>query len=420
LIFLALFELGARIDGLLADPRLNGASVSCVVEDAEGHRLYERNPDLRLLPASNEKLVTTSFALWKLGPDYRCRLLFWKERKGLIVRATGDPLITKDVLVRLGERLNPKHKPVFLSEAYAPGFNDLWQLGDLPNRYSAPVTALTVDRAGLELWSVKGKPKLKPDNFGIRIEYHKSDGQPSDEFDVFKKRIVLTGTMPAKDTRLDTLCIPDPDIAAARYLGGRVFRQQTVPKRALDFVYYGSTMRQLLPVCLQKSDNNIAENFLLMAASAGSDLPSRPYSAAVEHLQTFLKGAVDLGPERLRPADGSGLARWNFVTTSGLAALLRWNLSRPTAPFWLDSLDRPGLGTLTTRMPGVAFRGKTGTLTGVSAISGYLEVSGKQYVISLVTNSFLVPSGEIKGLEDRVITAIRDELMNGTRIAGSQ
>jgi D-alanyl-D-alanine carboxypeptidase/D-alanyl-D-alanine-endopeptidase (penicillin-binding protein 4) len=410
--------LSESLDALLNDAKFKGATLACVVEDTDGHVLYGRNEDTRLLPASNEKLVTTSFALWKLGANYRCQLSFWNEKKGLVVRSTGDPLLSQRALQDLRKKLNPHNRPVFLSQSYQPGFNVLWELGDLPNRYSAPVTALTLDRGGLELWSIKGKAVLRPGSFGIRVDFKPSVGPPNDVFDVFRKRITVTGTLPKEDTRLDTLCLPEPDLAAASYLGRRVIRSQEVPHRPPDFVYAGSTMSDLLHLCLQNSDNNIAENFLLMAASHGQDLKD-PYAQAIDHLQMFLKGDLGLGPEMLRPADGSGLARWNFVTVSGLAQLLRWNLKQPTAELWRDSLDRPGLGTMVTRMAGVPFRGKTGTLTGVSALSGYLEMpGGKTYVISFIANSFLCPGSEVKAFEDKLITTIQKSLASGTPIAG--
>jgi D-alanyl-D-alanine carboxypeptidase len=65
-------ELSARLDGVLADPRLWGARLGVVVRSGEtGQVLYSRSGEQRLIPASNQKLVIAAAALDTLGPDSR-------------------------------------------------------------------------------------------------------------------------------------------------------------------------------------------------------------------------------------------------------------------------------------------------------------------------------------------------------------
>lgn len=399
--------LAGKIDAVLANPKLSGAVVACLVEDTEGHVLYAKNPETRLLPASNEKLLTCAFALWKLGPDYRCKLSVWKERDGITVAATGDPLLTIEALKQIQAKANPGRGPVRLWEAYRPGFHPTWELGDLGNRYSAPVTALTIDRAGLELWSVRGKLVLKPDLPSWHINYRPTNDPVEDRVNIFLRQIYVTGKLPKEDKRLDTLCLPEPDLSAAALLGRRTTVVDDIPKRKPDFEFNGSTFSDLLHICLQKSDNDIAENLLLMTGGATNiDV----YDNAIAKLKTFLQTGVGIPPELANPFDGSGLSRRNFGTVKGLAQLLRWELGRPTKDLWLDALDRPGLGTLQSRMKGIDFRGKTGTLTGVSALSGYLTTNGKTYIVSFIANNFLVPSSEVKTIEDELIRTLSASL----------
>jgi D-alanyl-D-alanine carboxypeptidase/D-alanyl-D-alanine-endopeptidase (penicillin-binding protein 4) len=62
----------ATLEQLLADPALNGATVSLMVRDARsGSTLYQHNSRTRLIPASNLKLLTTAAAMDVLGPQYR-------------------------------------------------------------------------------------------------------------------------------------------------------------------------------------------------------------------------------------------------------------------------------------------------------------------------------------------------------------
>jgi len=88
------------IDQLMADPALNGATVSLMVRDARsGRTLYQHNPRTRLIPASNLKLLTTAAAMDVLGPQYRfsTQLLSNGTQQGerlsgnLYLKGLGDP-----------------------------------------------------------------------------------------------------------------------------------------------------------------------------------------------------------------------------------------------------------------------------------------------------------------------------------------
>ena len=80
-------------------------------------------------------------------------------------------------------------------------------------------------------------------------------------------------------------------------------------------------------------------------------------------------------------ADGSGLSPYNYLTAEMLVALLNFAYSRPTIFEHLyPSLPVAGVdGTLERRMVGTTAAGnvhaKTGTVTGVSSLAGYLTAA---------------------------------------------
>lgn len=89
---------------------------------------------------------------------------------------------------------------------------------------------------------------------------------------------------------------------------------------------------------------------------------------------------ADLGiqPQSFRQVDGSGLSRQNSTTPATLVSLLRAMRDRPEFTQFYQSLPISGVsGTLRNRLTDDAVQGlvraKTGTLTGVRALSGYLE-----------------------------------------------
>ena len=413
LLALQAANLKADLDSIVASPKLQGASVGILVTETDGRVLYDHDSSRRLLPASNEKLLTCAFALRRLGPDFRPTTSFWKEKDALVVRSTGDPTISYETLVKLGKDLNPERKPVWVSEAYRAGYPGTWQLDDLPNRYAAPVYSLTIDRGNLELWSANGKVELRPAPFDLAIEWASHTGPFSDELDVFHHRLTLTGELPKTDRRLDTLGLPDADYQAASLLGKSVRFVKDVPARAPDYVYTGDPIAKTLATCLQMSDNNLAENFLLMAASQGRDL-DKPYSEAIRQLKAFLHDEVGLADADADMADGCGMSHHDYVTASTLNRVLRWSLKQPTVGLWRASLDHPGAGTLKTRLPGIAFQGKTGTIDRVSAISGYLDAGGRTVVVSILLNNFACASKDAKELENVLVDKIAVNLSGGT------
>ena len=64
-------SLQQRIDQAVKAEPLKGAVVGVMVTDLQGHVLAAREPDRRMVPASNLKLVTTGTALHALGADFK-------------------------------------------------------------------------------------------------------------------------------------------------------------------------------------------------------------------------------------------------------------------------------------------------------------------------------------------------------------
>jgi serine-type D-Ala-D-Ala carboxypeptidase/endopeptidase (penicillin-binding protein 4) len=395
------------LDVVLNNPRLEGAIVAAHVTRLDGKTIYERNPGLRVVPASNQKLLSTAFALHTVGPDYKPATKLWKTPTFTAVETTGDPMLTYSQLIGARDALKLNTQlPVHVKQPYAPMIPDSWEYDDLPHKYAAPITAFTVDRASFELWSKGGKPVFSPTSYNVQIVSEGGEGPPRVAYDPFRRVVFLSGQLPEKDTRLDTLSIMNPDREAAFLLGAGFSPVKDVPLRAPDYVIEGRPMAEMIAACLQPSDNNIAEHLMLMAAHAKSPLGERAYPPARVRMTEFLTQVAGLQPIDVRPMDGSGMSRHNIVTARGITQLLRWANVQPTAPLWRASLARPGVGTLANRLQGVEFYGKTGTLSMVSALSGYVKhKSGEDLVLSLVMNNYPGTAAEIRAIQDAFVKA---------------
>ena len=109
-------------------------------------------------------------------------------------------------------------------------------------------------------------------------------------------------------------------------------------------------------------------------------------------------------------ADGSGLSRYNYVSSEALVRILRRMRTDPKhASAFSESLPVAGRdGPLSKRLAGTPAEGrvraKTGTVDNVRAIAGYVQtVGGETLIFSIIANNFTVPPGTIDAAADKAI-----------------
>ncbi len=403
----------------LRDPKLGGALVAAIVTTEDGRVIWQQNSDKRVTPASNQKLLSNAFALWRLGPDYVPQTRFWKTVDGITIDAPGDPSMTSAKLDAAAAALGCDGKgTVRLRQTYRPLWQDTWQVGDIPNRYGAPVTAFTVDQGGFAIWAEKGSTFLLPHAFGTTIDYRGGDGKARVSYDPVRRLAVVRGSLPAERTRLDTLSIPEPDRAACSYFGDRVEFVSTLPSADPSYTISGDRMADQIGACLKPSDNNRAENMLLMPVCVGKEPVEDPYPDARKQLVEFLTSTVGASAGDFNPIDGSGLSRQNSLTVRGLAKLLQWADQQPTSAVWRLALAHPGEGTLKSRLAGVDFEGKTGTLNMVVALSGYVKTrDGRKLIVSVIVNHSTAGETATRTLVDQFVRNIANVPEGGTALA---
>ena len=163
-------------------------------------------------------------------------------------------------------------------------------------------------------------------------------------------------------------------------------------------------MERLIRLTNKPSDNFFAETLLkdLARVAGGVGTTARGTRVATSFARSL--GA------RPRLVDGSGLSRGNRASPFSIVRLLSAMLVRDDFDPFVASLPIAGQdGTLFDRMrrgpAKLRCRGKTGTLSNVSALSGYCEArSGESYAYSILMNG-VYPTGA-RRLQDRMLQAI--------------
>ncbi|HSI81264.1 MAG TPA: D-alanyl-D-alanine carboxypeptidase/D-alanyl-D-alanine-endopeptidase [Solirubrobacterales bacterium] len=354
--------------------------------------LFARNARNRRIPASNQKLFTTAAILDRFGPDHRFETRVYARGKrtgaqrqvldgNLVIRGDGDPVLGT---------------------------------GSFAHRNGLPLTrigilAVAVKEAGIR--RVTGEVKADDSVFDRRR------GIPSTGFRAGPYLSPLSGLSFNSGYRSGGGYAAAPELEAARALrralrsqGVRVrggVRRTALPRKVLDRAPVGSVASpplSALAAATNKPSNNFFAEMLLKRLAAG---PKRKGTtkAGARRVQRF---AARVGT-KVKASDGSGLGRGNRASPRQVGRLLRAVNRSDHRVAFRQSLAIAGRdGTLAGRMRGSAAegscRGKTGTLSGVSALSGYCTVDGDRIVFSILMNG--VDATRARAAQDRMAIAI--------------
>jgi D-alanyl-D-alanine carboxypeptidase/D-alanyl-D-alanine-endopeptidase (penicillin-binding protein 4) len=246
----------------------------------------------------------------------------------------------------------------------------------------------------------------------------------------------LWGVIPLRDIGQDLpIAVEDPALFAAQALGAALSRRGvTVRGSAIAEHLYPDTLAALdqapepppltgielarrvsapliedLRITAKVSQNLHAELALRAVGRARRNVGS--FEAGMAEMKTFLDDA-GIDPAGYSLMDGSGLSRLDLVTPSTVIKLLRYMFQSPARDQWISILPVAAQdGTLSSRFGGTAAAGrvyaKTGTLSHVSALSGYLRRPDATWVaFSVLVNNYGGPSAEVRGVMDRICNLI--------------
>ena len=136
--------------------------------------------------------------------------------------------------------------------------------------------------------------------------------------------------------------------------------------------------------------------------------------AGLEVLRAFLTQA-GVASDQYAFFDGSGLSRQNLVTPQAVVRLLRYASSQPWGEAYKASFPVAGIdGSLADRLtaPGLQKRvmAKTGSLSGVRALSGFATTdSGQTVVFSIFSNNLNLPAKRVTDTIDHIVEAIVED-----------
>ncbi|NTW48494.1 MAG: D-alanyl-D-alanine carboxypeptidase/D-alanyl-D-alanine-endopeptidase [Chlorobiales bacterium] len=395
---------------------LRSTSFGISIQTDEGEVIYEQNPTRPVKPASNLKLVTTAVALEKLGPEFRFQtdifydgyLTYGVLHGNLIISGSTDPVLSGYFDGRINDIVRQ-----LVDTLYTLGIHEIRGDVILDNSYYVGDEVIEADEDYLPISfsTVASFSQANSSQMGrvsrVRVIRTRHG----------KKRVVRSGF--SRGSRLRRVTI-EPNVYMTNALLKEFQSRNMVLSNGIEkvnntgkidrttwkhiYTHYSEPLSRILMRTNKNSDNFYADQLL---RTLGGELHGEAsIEKGIAAVEQFLLYSVGVDRREFTLADGSGLSHENLVTPNLLVEVMKYMKHRSSYfTTYYESLSIPTVdGTLSSRIfheLATNIRAKTGTISGVTSLSGYLTSrSGLDIYFSIICNGSRKKT--LKNVEDRI------------------
>jgi D-alanyl-D-alanine carboxypeptidase/D-alanyl-D-alanine-endopeptidase (penicillin-binding protein 4) len=437
--------LWEEIDAIIDDPNFSSAFWGISIRSVEtGEYFYKKNADKLLIPASNLKLFTTSAGLLLLGSNYKYKTNIYTDgyidgsilRGSLIIQGSGDPTISgrfydgdmlkvfniwADSLLELGIdeiRGNILGDDNLFDDM---GYGEGWPADYESYWFAAPSSALSFNDNCVDVEvkpTTTGKsaaisvyPDIKYASIINKVSTVRADS--TTEINIYRERgsniITVYGRIQQGSEGVRTYASVNSPTQYAAVTLKYVLESRGIAvkgyaadlddektaynysKMKILFHHLSPELQNIVKVINKNSNNFYAEQLMktigLEYGSFGS------IQNGVAACKSVWKN-MDIDPEDMAIADGSGLSRQDLISPNQFVKLLLYMQKSSELRTFYESFPVAGVdGTMASRLRNTAaqnnLRGKPGLLSGVSSLSGYIFTADKEMLaFSIMVNNF--------------------------------
>jgi D-alanyl-D-alanine carboxypeptidase/D-alanyl-D-alanine-endopeptidase (penicillin-binding protein 4) len=407
---------------LLHDPSLQQAHIGISIYEPERNKyVYNYQGDKYFVPASNTKLPTC-YAVMKHIGDSLPGLEVTEYDHMLLVETTGDPTLLHEDF---------KHHPVyeFIRSVkdkmirFTTNWQDRplgsgWSWDDYDADYMAERSAFPVYGNVVSFIGRNKNIQVVPQKFSMFIK-ETTDNKSGFLSHVGRSRYsndFMVSTSGEKEKTVQVPFITSDSLNISLFLDSAHFKNEVVfpnthyPLPAFNesskkYTIYSQPTDSLLHLMMHRSDNFYAEQSLLMVSHQVLGVMS---DARI--IDTLLKTDLKDLPQKPRWADGSGLSRYNLFTPQDFVTIL----SKMRSDFGMERikhiLPTGNTGTLTNYYKAEQgyLYAKTGTLSGVVSLSGFLYTrKNKLLIFSILVNNHQASASQVRRAVEKFVEAIR-------------
>lgn len=413
-----------------------GAFISISVKEVTtGKKKFEMNANAPMTPASIQKIATLLPAVDTLGSDYEFKTQLYKNKDNdLYLKLGADPYLTssdlKGIIKTLADYKITAPKVFSIDDSILDSneWGEGWQWDDDLNPLIPKFSSYNIDKNLLTV-SISPTSSGAPADISTTVFYPTAfinnivTGDKTD-IQLVRKNYISPDVINADGTVSRDTDIQIPVNYPRRYF---ILRLEEILRRQ-KISYYGDFNRLKLPKnscmiaevkhplssafedILKNSNNMVAESvFKIAGGKYSKETGSMP--AAEEMFNDYYK-KLGVNTDNIKIVDGSGVSKNNLVTANFMTEVLV--KAYANKKFELKNfMAEPGEGTLKDRM--LYFKGnlkaKTGTLTNISSVTGYLTAkSGKTYAFCIIVNDPKSKSADKKSFEEYLLRTAFDQL----------
>ncbi|WP_431029777.1 D-alanyl-D-alanine carboxypeptidase/D-alanyl-D-alanine endopeptidase [Lysinibacillus sp. LZ02] len=426
---------------------LGATDAGVSIRDSEtGQILYQFNGNTPRKPASTLKLLTGAATLSLLGEEYRYRTSLYIDgsiSKGTLngniyLKGSGDPTLQYAQLLAFANALKNKgitkvngnlygDERIFSGSPLTPGI----VAEDESDYYAARTSGLVLSPdndfdAGTMIVRVAGgkvgqKPSVSfmPNAMGMTIMNNAKtvSGRSTNTITISRKyrtgEVIISGNIPAGKWTQEWVTVNDPTINTVyalqeamktqgiKFVETSAINRGEVPNNATFITTYESqTLKEMFPAFMKLSNNSMADIFVKTLGAEVHGVGDT--QTGVNVLREFGQ-TIGLDMSNWTFEDGSGISHNNKVSPNDLTALLYHVRDMDAYNTYYQALpvggnkERLTGGSLRNRYTKASTKlrvvAKTGALTGVNTLAGYVKAkSGKTYIFSIMTENRSAPA----------------------------
>jgi len=443
-----LLTLQKKINRILSDPFFTSSQIGIDVFDLNTQKtLYSKNEKLLFRPASNLKILTSAAGLLFLGPDYEFTTRLFHT--GYIQDSTlfgdlyivggFDPLFSTDDIDTLIIGLKQAGLKNISGNIYADVskkdsliWGSGWMWDDDPSSDAPYLSSLNINENVVKityspssiysLINIKLIPESKYYTFkntAVTISGDSSKVKVDRDWIDRKNNFVVSGYLNYKaEPDTEEINIFDPPKYFLSLFKQKLFENHilfngavdtlTLPDNANLIGLYKRPYSEVLPKMNKESDNLDAEMTLYALADKYFGEPATADSGVIMIDSLITLAGFD--PADYRIVDGSGVSHYNLISSELILGILTYLYYQQPEIFqrFYNSLPIAGVdGTLEKRMTNTPaqnnLRGKTGTISGVSCLSGYVRArNGHNIAFSIMVQNYVTKAKVAEGFIDDI------------------
>ncbi len=417
-------DFSKDINQVLANSNIKKGAISISIKDIENDDVsYELNSTVPRPPASIQKLITTLPAVEVLGNNYNFETKLYKDKTGnYIIKLGADPYLKTNDLKILTKKMPAEVKAVYIDDSIIDSqeWGEGWQWDDDINPLMPKFSAYNIDRNTINIF-IEPTMENAPANIVFEKDYPTSfinnviTGNKT-EYKIEKKSYEVPDIITATGVVNKTVTVKVPVNSPKKNFKLRLTDALLDNQKSNSGIFYNKkltsdyylvdkvshSISQAKIDILKNSDNYVSETLFKIAGGKYKNTIGT-FESGKEMFNDYCK-KMNLDNSHINIMDASGVSKNNLMDTDFMIHYLLINRDE-LEPIMATS----GEGTMVDRLLYLKgnIKAKTGTLSNISAITGFLSSqNGHKYAFCIMIQDSKSDNKDKKLLEDNIIKTL--------------